>query len=138
MNRNLTVILVIIGILVLGLAAWGYWNWRVYAPTSPVVQQQDAVQIPSLETDVAATSTPRSGQFSQIKVAQHADATSCYTVINGNVYDLTAWIGAHPGGPSAILSLCGTDGTEKFMAQHKGAQKQMDILAGFYIGTLSN
>jgi len=68
----------------------------------------------------------------------HKDASSCYTVISGKVYDLTLWVNMHPGGKGAILSLCGIDGTAKFMAKHQGAQKQMDILARFYIGTVSS
>jgi cytochrome b involved in lipid metabolism len=47
------------------------------------------------------------------------------------------WINLHPGGRDKILSICGKDGTAPFMAQHHGAQLQMDILARYYIGNLS-
>jgi cytochrome b involved in lipid metabolism len=70
------------------------------------------------------------------QVSQHKDASSCYSAINGSVYDLTTWINQHPGGEQAILSICGKDGSAAFNAQHGGAQRQADILVGFKIGTL--
>lgn len=81
------------------------------------------------------TTTPGAPSYTLAQIATHNDATSCYTAINGKVYDLTLWINMHPGGRDKILSICGIDGTARFMAQHNGAQKQMDILARFYIGT---
>lgn len=75
--------------------------------------------------------------FTLADVEHHKDATSCYAVINGNVYDLTAWINMHPGGKDKILSLCGTDGTDRFMQKHKGGQKFMDILNRFKIGVIA-
>ena len=70
-------------------------------------------------------------------VAMHSDATSCWAIINGNVYDLTSWIPKHPGGPGAILKLCGTNGSEEFNEQHGGAALQAQVLAGFKIGVLT-
>ena len=55
------------------------------------------------------------------------------------VYDLSEWIGVHPGGPAAIKSLAGVDGTARFTAQHgppEGDSVQARMLAGFQIGTL--
>ena len=75
--------------------------------------------------------------FSMSVVGAHNTAASCYTAINGSVYDLTAWIPLHPGGQTAIKGLCGIDGTSAFSAQHGGAQKQADILAGYKIGVLA-
>lgn len=79
-------------------------------------------------------STEESEGMSAAEVAMHNNATSCWSIINGNVYDLTSWIPQHPGGPQAILQLCGTDGSAKFNGQHGGAQMQAQIFAGFKIG----
>jgi cytochrome b involved in lipid metabolism len=68
------------------------------------------------------------------EVATHASREDCWSIINGNVYDLTSWIPKHPGGEQAILQLCGSDGSAKFGGQHGGAPKQAAILAGFKIG----
>ncbi len=70
-------------------------------------------------------------------VATHAGAESCWSVIDGAVYDLTGWVSEHPGGERAILSLCGKDGTAAFHGQHHSNQLQADVLAGFKIGTVA-
>lgn len=75
--------------------------------------------------------------YSLADISQHGSETSCWTIINGGVYDLSDWIGKHPGGKRAILSICGKDGSGAFNAQHGGAQLQQDILKGYKIGVLS-
>lgn len=83
-------------------------------------------------------STPAtSGGITLADIAKHSDAQSCWSAINGNVYDLTSWIPQHPGGPQAILSICGIDGSGAFNAMHGGRPRQAMILAGFKIGTLA-
>ncbi|MFA6256899.1 MAG: cytochrome b5-like heme/steroid binding domain-containing protein [Candidatus Paceibacterota bacterium] len=77
-------------------------------------------------------------EFSSSDVALHADSTSCWTIVRGNVYDLTGWIVKHPGGEQAILGLCGKDGTTAFENQHGGMEKQEQILATFKIGILKD
>ena len=64
-------------------------------------------------------------------------AASCWSVISGNVYNLTQWINQHPGGPSAIASLCGVDGTASFNAQHRGEGKPTQRLSGYLLGPLA-
>ena len=71
------------------------------------------------------------------KVKANASAASCWTVIKGNVYDLTKWIGSHPGGESAIISLCGVDGSASFASQHEGKSKPESRLAGYLLGPLA-
>ena len=128
----------IIGIIVIALGLWFYSNWNRYAPTSYVQESNEngTTTQTTVNTDTGET-TPGAPLISIAEISAHKDASSCYTAISGKVYDLTMWVNMHPGGKSAILSICGIDGTAKFMAQHHGAQKQMDILARFYIGNLS-
>jgi cytochrome b involved in lipid metabolism len=71
------------------------------------------------------------------RVKANNTASSCWTVISGNVYDLTKWIGSHPGGSGAIRSLCGTDGTSEFNSQHRGAGTPQARLAGYLLGPLA-
>ncbi len=71
------------------------------------------------------------------EVAKHSMRTSCWSTLNGSVYDLTSWIPNHPGGEEAILYLCGIDGTQAFNTQHGGDSKVAKILGGFKIGTLN-
>ena len=70
------------------------------------------------------------------QVMVHNSSTSCWSAIDGGVYDLTSWIPNHPGGEEAILYLCGKDGSEAYQGKHGGNMKVARILGGFKIGTL--
>lgn len=86
-------------------------------------------------------------QFSQQKitlsdVSLHATSQDCWMVINGNVYDVTAYIATrnHPGG-SAILEGCGKDATTIFEQRPEDRRPHSSTaheeLQQFFIGTLS-
>ena len=75
--------------------------------------------------------------FTMAMVSENDDASSCWSVINGNVYDLTDWINSHPGGSSRILGLCGTDGSASFNAMHSGQSNPESRLQSFLLGPLS-
>ena len=66
-------------------------------------------------------------------IAAHKTSTDCWSAIHGNVYDLTAWINAHPGGAEAIISLCGIDGTEAFNKKHGKSSKAKSMLSSLKI-----
>lgn len=87
---------------------------------TPVENQEPQAKI-SVEQDVLSL------------VASHADATSCWTVISGNVYDLTSWIGKHPGWDKAILASCGIDATTMFDAKHGMDPKKWEGLENFRV-----
>lgn len=82
------------------------------------------------------TSPAAEDTYTMDEVATHADKSSCWAAINGHVYDLTTWINRHPGGPEAILGICGTDATKAFENQHGGQTKPETTLKSFEIGTL--
>lgn len=70
-------------------------------------------------------------------VGTHDTASSCWTVVNGSVYDITAWISRHPGGSGAIVSMCGKDASAAFGDQHGGQRRPEQELASFKIGVLA-
>ncbi|WP_392467151.1 cytochrome b5 domain-containing protein [Arsenicicoccus cauae] len=85
-----------------------------------------------------STGTSDAGKtYTMAVVNDHDNETSCWTVINDQVYDVTSWIGQHPGGPERIKGLCGQDGTAQFTGQHQGADLPQKRLASFRIGTLA-
>ena len=100
-------------------------------PTTPTT----STPTPTKTTTKPATMPAKTG-YTPAQVMQHNSAQSCWSAINGNVYDLTDWINQHPGGPEAILSLCGTDGSAAFNDQHGGQRRPANELAGFLIGPL--
>jgi cytochrome b involved in lipid metabolism len=80
-----------------------------------------------------------SATVSLASVAVHASATDCWTIIDGTVYDITAYIDRHPGGRRDILKACGVDASVLFATQdgegsHSASAR--NILAGFAIGPI--
>ncbi|MCX6757126.1 MAG: cytochrome b5-like heme/steroid binding domain-containing protein [Candidatus Nomurabacteria bacterium] len=138
-----TIFAIMLTVLVIG-GGWFYYNFTQYAPKTYVkdieVTNSDDTANKNIisttintETGTTSTTTPL---FTLTSIASHKDASSCYSVISKSVYDLTMWVNIHPGGKGAILSICGRDGTEAFMNQHKGGDKFMKILSRYKIGNL--
>ena len=88
------------------------------------------------DTAVPIADIPSESMFSLSEVALHATAADCWSVVNGNVYDLTQWINEHPGGSGPIESMCGVDATTAFNNQHNGQGEPEADLASFQIGTV--
>jgi len=74
--------------------------------------------------------------YSLAEVQTANSASKCWSIVSGSVYDLTSWISQHPGGQSAITSMCGKDSTSAFTGQHGGQARPISELAGFKIGIL--
>lgn len=93
---------------------------------------------PIVKTNNQASSTTRSTgkTYNLAEVAAHGSGVSCWSVVNGGVYDLTAWISQHPGGSKAILAMCGRDASDDFNGKHGGQARPASELAGFKIGVL--
>jgi cytochrome b involved in lipid metabolism len=89
---------------------------------------------PSVTPTAAATVA---AGYTMAQVKANKSAAKCWSVINDNVYDLTAWINAHPGGAGAIISLCGTDGTQGFLAMHRNQSKPESRLSSYLLGPLT-
>jgi hypothetical protein len=75
--------------------------------------------------------------YAMTQVATHNTSASCWAAVSGDVYDLTTWIGKHPGGSGVIKAMCGTDATSAFLGQHSGERRPVSELATFKIGTLA-
>jgi cytochrome b involved in lipid metabolism len=71
------------------------------------------------------------------EVLKHSTGTDCWSVINGEVYDLTSYVSEHPGGADLINAICGKDGSAAFSGEHAGQQKPENILAAFALGPLA-
>lgn len=117
--------------------------------TPPQVQVTPSVAT-STDTGTGANATGTSGDttgsnsgagtsgYTMAQVATHNGASSCWTAIGGDVYDLTSWISQHPGGEQAILSICGRDGTAAFESMHGRDPRAQSILASFKLGSLAS
>jgi hypothetical protein len=115
------------------------------APTAAAPAPTPAAPAPTPATP-AATPTPSPTPTAEVttqagytmdKVRENNSASSCWSIISGNVYDLTKWISSHPGGRSAITGICGRDGTSTFNGKHRGDGGPASILSGYLLGPLA-
>lgn len=141
----------ILGIVALGvLSSVFFWYTQkdvqmeaIKAPTSIVENNGTNTPLPSTENGTptsgnSSTSSPvnTAPRLTMAEVAKHATVTSCYSAINGNVYDLTVWIGKHPGGARAIKGICGIDGSDGFNGKHGGQPQPASTIAKYLLGPL--
>lgn len=70
------------------------------------------------------------------QVRKHNTTDSCWIIINDKIYDVTSFLGDHPGGKNILLSVGGQDCTDSFDMFHR--PKVLDKYgSNFYIGTIS-
>ena len=107
------------------------------ASAAPAAPAKSATPMATKSAEPSKSEAPASTGYTMERVKANGTTSSCWAVISGNVYDLTKWIGSHPGGSGAIASLCGTDGTSEFLAMHRGQGKPEARLAGYLLGPLA-
>ncbi|KAI0051750.1 hypothetical protein FA95DRAFT_1554282, partial [Auriscalpium vulgare] len=75
--------------------------------------------------------------WSLAQVAQHNSATSCWVIIDNNVYDVTAFLPDHPGGSKVILQYAGRDATAAFEPIHPSDALQKSLPTDKHLGPLT-
>ena len=107
------------------------WEKRI----NPVSQVTD-----SSGTATNSLPTDNSGpiELSMATVAQRNTPANCWAVVSNQVYNLTAYVTAHPGGAANITNLCGTDATAAFTNEHGQSDKPNTALKSFVIGALGS
>lgn len=105
--------------------------------TTPTPTPTATAAAPKPSVTPVPTPTTTKASYTMDDVKKRSTSSACWSVIDGNVYDLTKWIPAHRGGPQAILFLCGKDGTSAYKAQHEGASTPMSALSNYFIGPLT-
>lgn len=150
MKNHLTSIIIGL-VLVVGTGSFVYFTKKpIVIPSESTVNEVQSVSTTTIkDTPVKVTksddddktpapvvpTTPNGITLTQI--SQHSSRSSCWSAINGSVYDLTSWIPNHPGGEQKILSLCGIDGSSRYNSKHGGEAKPARMLAGFKLGILA-
>lgn len=110
MHKKATATLTVIVILLIVLIGTGVWT---------LINRRQVQEPPHSKTE-------QTKLFRVDEIAQHNSKSDCWTVISGNVYDLTQYINRHPGG-NEILRSCGTDATTLF--------KKRQTSDGQFVGT---
>lgn len=93
----------------------------------------DTVTEKDITSDTPTEPVATEKSFSLAEVAKHNTKTDCWTVVNGKVYDITAFIALGVHKP-IIEKGCGIDSTSMFEPKHGDGQKE--TLAGYIIGSL--
>jgi len=129
----------IIGIIVVGLLLVGI---VVYLLVNKQMKTQNSNQPATISqpTATSPTKTSEKKSYSLEDIAEHNKRESCWMAINGKVYDVTKFVGRHPGG-TVIATGCGKDASVLFnlrpntkkMPHPEQAQEE---LAKLYIGEL--
>lgn len=95
------------------------------SPTGPA-----AVAAPA-----AAAGDPKKDGVAADEVHKHDNEKSCWIVIDGNVYDVTKFLGDHPGGWQEILAFAGCEATGPYNdAGHSRTARKM--LGTYLVGPL--
>ena len=158
LSLGIASILVAVGTIGLTVAVGHSGAEAVWGRTAAEAAPQPSPSVPSPASTPTSTPTPTAAgpsaapstspaapeatatgpTFTLDEVAERFTPEECWTVIDGTVYDLSAWIAEHPGGGPVIESLCGIDGTAAFEAEHGGQGEPADALAQFAIGSLAS
>ncbi len=82
-----------------------------------------------------------SKNISLSEISAHNSKDSCWTAINGEVFDVTEFTSKHKGGDK-ILRVCGIDGTDLFTGKSPMGRVHSEmaakLLSSMKIGTLQN
>ncbi len=85
--------------------------------------------------------TDNNTKYSLAEISTHNSKDSCWTAINGEVFDVTKFTTKHKGGDK-ILRVCGVDGTDLFTGKSPmgrvHSEMAVKLLSSMKIGTLSN
>jgi len=87
--------------------------------------------------DPVSNSSSSSQEFTMDDVKSHKTRASCWTVVDGMVYDLTHYLPNHPGGDGIVVSkMAGKDGTAAFNSMHDDSETAKEELKRCLIGRL--
>jgi cytochrome b involved in lipid metabolism len=108
----------------------------------PATQKAEPVETqaptPTQEPAPAPEPEPVESKYSMANIAKNNSTSSCWAAISGKAYDLTPWISGHPGGPGAIVSICGTDATSVFQGKHGGQSGPASSLSVYLLGDVDS
>ncbi len=107
-------------------------TWKDRIAQSQSGDLQDLTPNASLKSN-----TNGSISLSISEINTHNSKSDCWSIVNGNVYNLTSYVQKHPGGAAVIANICGKDGTNAFSNQHNTASKPNNVLTGFLLGPLN-
>lgn len=121
--------------IILSALYLGYVAYKSNAELDRINQDNVTVET---DNSLVNLDTPTTNvQYTIEDIASRNSQSSCWTIVDGIVYDITSYIPNHPGGEAEIVQVCGKDGTALFsrVPAHQSADAK-GILSSFKIGVL--
>ncbi|KAI5466568.1 hypothetical protein BGZ63DRAFT_368922 [Mariannaea sp. PMI_226] len=110
-----------------GNLANGFWGEKVSGEIEEVAEQAP-------EKEICMTNSKIDRLITAMELKKHDGEVEPWFVVNGQVYDGTAFLEGHPGGAASIFGAAGQDATEEFLAIHSENAKAM--MPDYHIGML--
>lgn len=122
----------VLTILVGHSGAEATWKDRIAESQATVLEDSgsNSNSAPKAETPLGAIN------LSTSEIKTHNSKSDCWSIVNGNVYNLTSYVQKHPGGASVIANICGKEGSKAFINQHNSQSKPNNVLDSFLLGPL--
>jgi len=114
------------------------WKYRIAATETTALE--DPVPTNPASPKASSPNSPKASSptgtmtLSNAEIRTHNTKSDCWSIVNGNVYNLTSYMSSHPGGQSVIANICGKDGSSAFTNQHNSQSKPNNVLSGFLLG----
>ncbi|KAF2265914.1 nitrate reductase [Lojkania enalia] len=105
----------------------GHWGERIEGKETEVIE----IEVPK---EIKMTKDGVDREITIDELRKHDTAEQPWFVVNGEVYNGTAFLRDHPGGAQSIISAAGLDSTDEFMAIHSETAKGM--MPDYHIGSL--
>ncbi|MCC7357130.1 cytochrome b5 domain-containing protein [Candidatus Uhrbacteria bacterium] len=129
MNKKSVISIILASALIIGGGYIIYAERPVMKLSQSQVEQNTTSQTSSnQEKDELA--------YTMTDISSHNVPENCWSVVKGNVYDLTSRVTRHPGGEKPIKGLCGIDATSAFERKHGLSKNPNAALALLKIGVL--
>ncbi|KAF7543267.1 hypothetical protein G7Z17_g10884 [Cylindrodendrum hubeiense] len=110
-----------------GNLANGFWGEKVSGEADDAVEQAP-------EKEICMTNPKVDRAITAAELKQHDGEVEPWFVVNGQVYDGTAFLEGHPGGAASIFGAAGQDVTEEFVTIHSENAKAM--MPDYHVGAL--
>ena len=112
-------------------------TWENRLGSTETESSNSAITVPGSNLEIQKSDTNYSLAITSDIIAEYFNKPEhCWTTIDGEVYNLSAYISEHPGGSSRILELCGIDGTSYFTEQHGNDRIAISTLSKFAVAEL--
>ena len=131
MNKATITIAVFIVVIIGGLLIWRSSGLEVFNVSTEAGQETVAESTESVPNTIVS-------MISEETLAAHNTGSDCWVSYAGSVYDITDWVGKHPGGEDALIRVCGesTAFEEAINGQHGPSRAERLPEVGTFMGTL--